>query len=284
MALPFAKMHGAGNDFVVLRDDGGLFPLDDPALVRRICSPHVGLVCEGLIVLRKANAPEGTDFRMVFFNPDGSRAAMCGNGIRCAALFAADAGMAGARMAVATDAGALAAEVLPPEPGKRGARVRVRTSEPRARRAAVRPAGAAFEYAALDTGVPHAVAFVGGMGALAAVDVRAEGALVRNAPEFAPDGTNVDFAAVTGPHELSIRTYERGVEAETAACGTGSIAAAVAAVESGRCESPVDVRVAFGDTLSVDCPRGADGLCSSVLFTGPARFVCRGQLDPEDFR
>ena len=113
MPLPFAKMHGAGNDFVVLRDDAARFPLDDPALVRRVCSPHVGLVCEGLIVLRKADAPEGTDFRMVFFNPDGSRAAMCGNGIRCAALFAADAGLAGARMTVATDAGALAAEAKP---------------------------------------------------------------------------------------------------------------------------------------------------------------------------
>lgn len=284
MNLPFAKMHGAGNDFVVLRDDDARLPLGDPALVRRACSPHVGLVCEGLILVRKADAPEGTDFRMVFFNPDGSRAAMCGNGIRCAALFARDEGLAGDRMAVATDAGTLAAEVLPPEAGRRGARVRVRTSEPRGRRAAVRPAGAAFAYDALDTGVPHAVAFVGGLGALAAVDVGAEGALVRRAPEFAPDGTNVDFAAVIGPHELAIRTYERGVEAETAACGTGSIAAAVAAVESGRCESPVAVRVAFGDTLEVDCPRGADGLCRSVLFTGPARYVCRGSLDPEDFR
>ena len=140
----------------------------------------------------------------------------------------------------------------------------------------VRPDGAAFDYFAVDTGVPHAVAFVDG---LDAADGRREGALVRHSAAFAPAGTNVDFARVDGPRALSVRTYERGVEDETAACGTGSVAAAVAAVETGRCAPPVDVRVAFGDVLRVEGRVDADGRFGDLLLVGPARFVCRGVLD-----
>ena len=279
MTFDFLKMHGAGNDFVVLADPGARFPLDDSALVARLCAPHAGLVCEGLLVLRAADAPAGAAFRMVFFNPAGSRAAMCGNGLRCAVFAARLLGLAPTdATTVATDAGLLSAELLAADPATGRATVRARTSPPCGRRPAVRPAGATREFFFVDTGVPHAVAFVPDA---AAIDVAAEGAAVRYAPEFAPAGTNVDFAQVVGPHALALRTYERGVEAETAACGTGSIAAAVAAIETGRCASPVDVRVAFGDTLRVEAAPGPDGLCRDILFTGPARLVARGITDTD---
>ena len=283
MTFEFFKMHGAGNDFVVLADPDARFPVGDSALVRRLCAPHSGFVCEGLLVLQTRGAPANSDVRMVFFNPDGSRAAMCGNGLRCAVFAARLAGLAAAdAVTVATDAGPLAAHLVSRDDAAGRATVAARTSEPRDRRPAVRlAAGSAREWFFVDTGVPHAVAFVGD---LDAVDVAAEGAAVRFAPEFAPAGTNVDFARVLGPHELAIRTYERGVEAETAACGTGSIAAAVAAVETGRCVSPVDVHVAFGDVLRVETEPGPDGRCRGVLFTGPAQLVGRGSLDTDWFR
>lgn len=276
MTFEFAKMHGAGNDFVAVLDPGAAFPLDDPALVRRLNAPHVGLVSEGMLVLRRPAPGEGADVRMVFFNPDGSRASMCGNGARCAAFLARRAGWAPARLRLATDAGTMDAEVLDDDGSGPAARVRIALSPPSGRRPRVRPDGAAFDYFAVDTGVPHAVAFVDG---LDAVDVRREGALVRHSAAFAPAGTNVDFARVDGPRALSVRTYERGVEDETAACGTGSVAAAVAAVETGRCAPPVDVRVAFGDVLRVEGRVDADGRFGDLLLVGPARFVCRGVLD-----
>ncbi|MBQ3809998.1 MAG: diaminopimelate epimerase, partial [Kiritimatiellae bacterium] len=108
MKFGFLKMHGAGNDFVVLADPDARFPVGDPALVRRLCAPHAGLVCEGLLVLRKRGAPAGADLCMVFFNPDGSRAGMCGNGLRCAVFAAGLFGFAaGPAVSVATDAGVL---------------------------------------------------------------------------------------------------------------------------------------------------------------------------------
>ena len=282
MKFGFLKMHGAGNDFVVLADPDAAFPVGDAALVRRLCAPHAGLVCEGLLVLQRRGAPAGADLRMVFFNPDGSRAGMCGNGLRCAAFAAKLFGFAaGPAVQIATDAGLLAAELLGADPATGRATVRARASEPRDRRPAVRPAGGpARDFFSVDTGVPHAVAFVED---LAAVDVAAEGAAARRAPEFGPAGTNADFAQVLGPHALALRTFERGVEAETAACGTGAVAAAVAAVETGRCETPVAVRVAFGDELRIEAPRGADGVCREVFFTGPAQVVCRGELDTAFF-
>jgi diaminopimelate epimerase len=290
----FAKMHGAGNDFVVLSDPDARFPLDDPGLVRRICAPRSGLVCEGLLALRKADAPAGTDFRMVFFNPDGSRAAMCGNGARCAALFALRAGFAPRRMAFATDAGTVEAEVREEGETPAGARVTVRTTDVRSAEEALFAAGgeagtppppfgdAGVRAVRLDSGVPHAVSFVR-PDELDALDVSAAGAFVRWHPLAAPAGTNADFAAVEGPGRLRLRTFERGVEGETAACGTGVVAAAVAAVLRGLLPGfPVAVRVAFGDTLGVDCSSwapGADPLARGLRLSGPARFVCRGVLD-----
>ena len=278
MTLPFAKMHGAGNDFVVLRDDASLFPLDDPALARRVCSPHVGLVCEGLIVLRRADAPEGTDFRMVFLNPDGSRAAMCGNGGRCLARFAAERGRApwGASR-LETDVGLLGVET---RVGGDPVTVRLELPTPTCERLAVpvEAGGGIWVFHALDTGVPHAVHFLppgADPGELETLDVVGIGRAVRHAPEFAPAGTNVDFVRVaSGGDTLEVRTYERGVEDETGACGTGAVASAVLARRLGLVDGPA-VRVVprSGLELTVDFRDGA-----APHLTGPAEIAYFGHL------
>ena len=284
--IEFAKMHGAGNDFVVVADPDGVFRGGDgERLARALCTPHTGLGSEGLLAL----APEpgakgsGTDFSMIFRNPDGSRVGMCGNGARCAAFFAFRRGWSGRRMQFRSDAGTIGAEIESVGPDGASAVVRVDATEVRDRRDAVSPAclpGRVFAF--LDTGVPHAVRFVDGATEdFDALDVVAEGRAVRHAREFAPAGTNADFARVDGPAELSLRTYERGVEDETGACGTGAIAAAVAAAERGLVSLPCRVKVRGGDTLVVDAPRDGDGLCRSPTLSGPARLVCEGRFRPE---
>lgn len=271
MIYRFSKMHGAGNDFVVIPDMDAVFPIDDPDYIRLLCDPHTGLGTEGFIVLRP---DEEADFRMIFFNPDGSRASMCGNGARCAAFYAFSHGIAARLMRFRSDAGMLSAEILEDTPGR--GTVKVRTTLPRNIRASVAPTGSSRSYFSVDTGVPHAVAFLDNLSSL---DVAAEGRAVRFAPEFAPAGTNVDFVRVVDRSTLELRTYERGVEAETAACGTGALASAVAAIESGVCDSSVSIRVRFGDTLGVDLLRAPDGSVSAIYLTGPAVVVCEGSFD-----
>ena len=274
MKFDFAKMHGAGNTFVMIDDPTASFPLD-ASVIRRLCSMQEGLGTEGLILLRPAMSEE-TAFRMLFFNPDGSRASMCGNGARCVVFFAVRRGRASSRPCFETDAGQIEAELVSATDWD--ARVRVRMTAPKNRCDGLSAGDSGYRYASLDTGVPHAVAFVADV---KSVDVQAEGRAVRYSPVFEPEGTNVDFVQVVGRHEAFVRTYERGVEAETGACGTGCTASAVAAVEAGLCESPVIIHTAFGADLSFDCIRGADGLVQSVFMTGPAHVICEGTLSVE---
>ena len=291
--FPFAKMHGAGNDFVVVDDPLGEFAGEGAAeLARAACAPHVGIGAEGLIALSAASAPggaaaaaAGADFAMVFRNPDGSRVGMCGNGARCAAFFAYRRGWTGRAMRFLSDAGLIGAEIVSAGPSGPAAEVRVEATEIRGRRGPLALACLPGRlWRALDTGVPHAVRFADPSEDFDGMDIRAEGRAVRFAREFAPDGTNADFVRVDGPAEISLRTYERGVEDETGACGTGAIAAAAAAAESGLVALPCRGKVRSGDVLVVDAARGPDGLCRAPTLAGPARFVCEGRLDPRFFR
>lgn len=274
MKFNFAKMHGAGNTFVMIDDPLSKFPLD-PSVIRRLCSMQEGLGTEGLILLRPATGVN-TAFRMLFFNPDGSRASMCGNGARCVVFFAIRRGRSSSRPCFETDAGQIEAELVSATDDE--ARVRVRMTTPKNRRDGLSAGDSGYRYTSLDTGVPHAVAFVADV---KRVDVQAEGSAVRYSPVFAPEGTNVDFVQILARHEARVRTYERGVEAETGACGTGCTASAVASVEAGLCESPVTIHTAFGADLSFDCIRGADGLVQHVFMTGPAHVICEGTLNIE---
>ena len=255
MRFPFVKMHGAGNDFVMFDDRDGTFPMF-AAGIAAIAPRGTGIGCEGVILVQKS---ERADFRMRFFNPDGSEADMCGNGARCVAAFAREIGAAaGDRMRFETRAGDVDAEIVGPN------LVRIALPDPRDLRANF-----------VSSGVPHAIVPVAD---LASADVEGEGRRVRNSDEFAPDGANVDFVAYNPPNALAIRTYERGVEAETGACGTGSVAAALVGVAQYGLSFPVRVATALGYELMVD--GSWDGRhFSSVTLTGPVKKVFEGVVD-----
>ena len=280
-AIAFRKMHGAGNDFIVVRDDDGSFPDRDAAGIARLCAPHVGIACDGLILVRPPTEPGTADFRMVFVNPDGSPAGMCGNGARCAALFAWEEGIAPASMRIETAVGIHRADILPD--------TQVRITFP----ATVNPVPKTIvlpipqalkqlvplehlEVHSLDTGVPHAVVPVPA-DVLPVLDIPRIGSWVRHHSAFAPAGTNVDFIArpADGGDAIPIRTYERGVEAETLACGTGITAAALVAMHLGWTASPASLATPSGYRLRVTA--------SPLTLTGPAATIYTATLDPSPF-
>ena len=260
--LRFWKLTGAGNDFVLV-EAAALRRRSPSAAARRLCDRRWGVGADGLLIVRRLAGGLGLDY----FNADGSRA-FCGNGTRCAAWWAWTRGWAGRRMRLATKAGPVEASVS----GRQ--QVTVSMPQPRAERPglAVRAGGRRFVAHALDTGAPHAVVAVRG---LEAFPVAEFGRALRRHPAFGLGGTNVDFVERAGK-ALCLRTYERGVEAETWACGTGAVAAAVVGWRLGWTEPPVRVR-ARGADLSVHF-RGESGAVREVRLTGPARIVFQGEV------
>ena len=257
MRIRFAKMHGAGNDFVLVDDRDGAFPCDQRVLAA-IGARGTGVGCEGIILVQES---ERADFRMRFFNPDGSEAELCGNGARCVAAFAREIGAAKAdRMCFETLAGDVQAEIIGPRA------VKVWMPAPKDLRANF-----------VNSGVPHCIVPVEN---LEKADVEGEGRRIRYSEEFAPDGTNVDFVTYHAPNRVDIRTYERGVEAETGACGTGSVAAALVGVAQYGIGFPVTVRTAKGFELVIGGEFDGKAF-RSVTLTGPVARVFTGEIDPD---
>ena len=255
MKVNFVKMHGAGNDFILIDNRDGRVP-DDWRRIASMAARGTGIGCEGVILVERS---EMCDFRMRFFNPDGSEAELCGNGARCVAAFAKAIGAAaGDRMRFETLAGEVEAEIVSP------ALVKVRMPDPKDLREDF-----------VNSGVPHRIVVVEN---LAKADVQGEGSRIRRSAEFAPAGTNVDFVVYRQPDQVSIRTYERGVEAETGACGTGSVAAAVVGVAQHGLKFPVKVATALGYELTID-GEYADGAFRNVTLTGPVKTVFAGEID-----
>ena len=255
MRVRFTKMHGAGNDFVLIDDRDGAFPCARKVLAA-IGARQTGVGCEGIILVQKSDC---ADFRMRFFNPDGSEAELCGNGARCVAAFARAIGAVKSdTMRFETLAGEVRAEIV----GKN--LVKVRMPEPRDLR---------DDF--VNSGVPHRIVPVDD---LARVDVEGEGRRIRCSDEFAPAGTNVDFVVYRAPHDVSIRTYERGVEAETGACGTGSVAAALVGVAQHGLRFPVAVHTVKGFELVIDGTFDG-GAFGSVTLTGPVARVFDGEME-----
>lgn len=272
--IPFSKMSGCGNDFILIDNRRGR--LDGTRmgpLAERVCSRRVSVGADGLILIEPSR--NGADFRWRFFNADGSPAEMCGNGARCAARFAHAAGIAGSEMTFETDAGVIEARMV-------GEDVRIRITEPGDLRRSIPLSleGAPAAIHAINTGVPHAVVPVPDADA---VDVVALGREIRYHPAFAPAGANVNFVSRSAAGDLINRTYERGVEDETLACGTGSVAAALILSMENGCRSPVRVRTRSGGWLTVHY-RFVDGRFTDVFLEGDARIVCRGELLDDAWR
>jgi diaminopimelate epimerase len=262
MRIEFGKYEGAGNDFVIIDNREKRFE-PQPALVAALCDRRFGIGADGLMLLEEER---GADFRMRYFNSDGPEATMCGNGGRCIALFAFHVGAAGERMSFVAVDGPHRAEVL--SCGGDAGRIALGMTEPHGLAEAE---GGWF----VDTGSPHYVRFVEDT---ERVDVRGEGRRIRHLPAFAgTGGVNVNFVEVTGEGRLKVRTYERGVEDETLACGTGAVAASRARFPQVR---NFDVQ-ARGGLLNVAFAAG--GGFADVRLTGPARRVFAGVLDTENF-
>jgi len=267
--LIFTKMHGAGNDFIVVDNRSGLFPSCDTHWIRTICHRHHGIGAEGLLLLEP---DEELDFSMRFFNPDGGEAAMCGNGARCIALFAKNRGIADGEMTFRTAAGSIRAVVLADS-------VRIQLPPPRDIECGVTLDDIPLEVDCINTGVHHAVAFVEDTETFLLENI---GPLVRFHAHFAPAGTNFNAVQHCSDGTLAIRTYERGVEAETPACGTGITAAALLAARRFNLSSPISVHCAHGDILHVSFNRDTTDEFTTVELTGPAGTVFEGTIPLPD--
>jgi len=277
MLQKFYKYHGAGNDFLLADNRDGILSLTSEQ-VRRLCDRHTGFGADGVMLLEKS---ESKDFRMLFFNPDGSCGMMCGNGGRCIVSFAADLGVVSGNYPVEFEApDGLHTAIVERKASQelsdtRIIRLKMRDVEGIL---AIPEENAFF----LNTGTRHLVKFVEGLGNY---PVKEEGKVLRADPRFAPEGTNVNFVEPEDTPDgvvLHGRTFEKGVEDETLACGTGIVASAIAAYSRGILgkEDPTG-RISYGIRaaiagLSVDfLPEGSgEGFrASDVWLTGPATFV-----------
>lgn len=265
MKIPFYKMHGAGNDFVLIDDRMQRFPIEDVRLLRWIGRRRDGVGCEGIILLQPSTC---SDLRMRFFNPDGAEVEMCGNGARCFARLAYVLGAAPMRMRIETIAGEVQAEV-------RGSNVCLQLPDPVDICFDVETVYGLVNYVVAS--VPHVVSRVE-----AWPDLYTAGASIRYDDAFAPAGTNANFVQVDAQDRLLLRTYERGVEAETAACGTGAVASAVVAVLCGWVKAfPVKVVCSSGAILEIGGVCAGAGVRELTL-TGPAVTVYEGVMDTEN--
>ncbi|MEM8953970.1 MAG: diaminopimelate epimerase [Verrucomicrobiota bacterium] len=263
-------MNGAGNDFVVI-DNRTLAHKLSKEQIAAICHRQFGVGADGLLAVEPAE--NGADFRMRYYNADGGEAEMCGNGARCFARFVNHLNHQGLEhVTFETLAGPIKADFV------EDYNVRVTLSEPfdLSFNEALDAAGESLEVHSVNTGVPHAVVIVED---LASVDIETLGAAIRNHDRFAPEGTNVNFVEVLGPEEIAVRTFERGVEGETLACGTGMVACAIIHEELTENPPPIALRVHSGDRLQVDFDHPSDLSYHNVTLTGPAEFVFEGDID-----
>ncbi|MDX2455818.1 diaminopimelate epimerase [Desulfosarcina sp.] len=271
--IPFLKMSGSGNDFIIIDNREAVVP--EAQLMRLVigaCRRKMSVGADGMIFIESS---ANFDFKWRFFNADGSLPDMCGNGARCAARFAFIHGIADRQMAFETLAGTIEATV-----GDNT--VKIRMTEPRDLKTGtiLDIEGTPTAVGSVNTGVPHVVMVVDDVEAVA---VAKTGRLIRYHPKFAPDGTNANFVAVKENGTIFIRTYERGVEDETLACGTGNVAAAlILACERGL-TSPVTLTTRSGGKLTVHF-KTQGCRYQDVLLEGDARVIYRGDLWEEAWR
>lgn len=268
MTLDFAKMSGAGNDFIVIDDRASAVGNDARELAKQLCRRRVSVGADGLILVVPSDAH---DFRMRYFNADGTEADMCGNGGRCAARFAHEIGAAGRKLTFESRSGVHRAEIVDDRV------VSLAMADPRALllETSIAVRGRKLVIHRINTGVPHAIHEVAELDAYPVAEM---GRAIREHEDYMPEGTNADFVTVVDPHTVRIRTYERGVEDETLACGTGATAAALVLAARGQVESPVTVRTRGGHELVVTFYMSHLGFCN-VSLSGEAVVVYRGAIE-----
>jgi len=266
MELTFSKMSASGNDFIVIDNRNGRVDekfQDINEFVRKVCRVHHSVGADGVILIENS---AHYDFRWRFFNADGSEAEMCGNGGRCAARFASMNGIAKQRMAFETVAGIIKAEV-------HGSKVKLQLT---------RPVDIKLDYpvciedkevflSSVNTGVPHAVLLVSDIDHVPVEDL---GRMIRHHKAFGEKGTNVNFVEIIDKKNVKIRTYERGVEGETYACGTGSVASAVILAEKALVKTPVNIHTRGGEVLKIH-------IDDDVYLEGSTKIIYVGNMHEE---
>ena len=275
--MHFTKMHGAGNDFIIINNIDGAIPESVlPELAAGLCAQHVSVGADGMMVV--AAPRQGGDFRMIFYNSDGSLGEMCGNGARCIARYGYENGLSGEIQRIETTAGLVTGQRMT----KRLYKVRLNDPGVIDLHRSVSAGGAVYDCAYIelgDPGIPHAIVLMPDWDERDRDTLRALGRALRFAKEF-PRGANVSFVKIVDSRHVKAITYERGVEDFTLACGTGcgSIAAALCLLGLS------------GDELAIFMPGGElavsltaeVGSVRDIYLTGPTNIVCVGDILDED--
>ncbi len=268
--INFTKMAGSGNDFIVIDNRRNVVSANSARFVRRVCQRRLSVGADGVILIENSNV---ADFKFRIFNPDGYEPSMCGNGARCAALFAFQEKIAGSQMDIETKAGIHSAVV------KRD-RVKLKLPDPAdlRRKISLKIDGKSVEVSFINTGVPHVVCFVKDVDK---VNVEAVGVKIRYHKEFRPEGANANFVQKVSENRIKVRTYERGVETETLSCGTGSVASAVIFAmkqKSGKKRELINVQTKSGELLKVYFNLEND-MPTNLYLEGKAEEVYKGEMN-----
>jgi len=269
--VPFTKMSGTGNDFIIIDHRRPFLSTEEASqLASRVCRRKFSAGADGLILIENSDR---ANFQWQFFNADGSLAEMCGNGARCAARYAFVNNIAPADMRFATTAGIIEAQMI-------GEGVKIKLTPPQnlQMNQTVSFGENHFTVHSVNTGVPHAVVLTNEINATPVIEW---GRAIRHHQMFMPAGTNVNFVQVIGPDHLHVRTYERGVEDETLACGTGAVASAIVASRNDLVSSPTSITTTGGEPLIIHFSEKVDTAIDEVFLEGPAHFIYEGQLNRE---
>ncbi|MEL6412601.1 MAG: diaminopimelate epimerase [Bacteroidota bacterium] len=254
MHFPFYKYQGTGNDFIIVDNRQGVLSGPMHPLIPKLCDRRLGIGADGLILLQNRS---GFDFEMIYYNADGSQS-LCGNGSRCAVHLAHYLGIVDQEAHFWTSDGAHDAL-------RQDGLIHIKMHD-------VTGVQSLQKAYFLDNGSPHYVAFVT---ALEAQDVAYQGSIIQDQPPFQKEGTNVNFVQLAADNTLLVRTYERGVAAETLSCGTGAVASALVAATIHDYISPIPIKTR-GGTLQVHFVRQPDGTFSNIALVGPAAMVFQG--------
>ena len=272
--IPFYKMSGSGNDFIIIDNREGI--VDEDFLeewVVKVCARGISVGADGLILIEES---EWANFKWRFFNADGSSAELCGNGARCAARFAFLNSIAGRKLTFETDSGIIMAELI-------GRRAKVQMPDPTdliiARE--IDLDGSSVTLSSLCVGVPHVVVKSDEMDARSLIE---KGRKIRFHSDFAPEGANVNFVRRKSDGAILNRTYERGVEGETLACGTGSVSAALVMAETEGEPSPIRIYTKIGTRLTIHFEKTEAGEYCNLFLEGDARLIYTGELRKEAWK
>jgi len=271
--IPFVKMSGAGNDFIIVDNRAGILgEITLDAFARAVCTRRMSLGGDQLMIIEPPRS--GGDFSMRTINVDGAEVKMCGNASRCVARYAYTRGIAGAQMTIDTPGGPVYARV----DGDAAWVTLQLTSRIERERVLFADGERRVVHTVQVSGAPHAVVYMHGVAHASNESIHRLGSAIRHHPDF-PQGINVNFVEVLDGHTLWQRTFERGVEGETLACGTGAVASSLISALLGKVDTPVRLRV-LGGELSVSFKREGEAF-DDLLLGGGAWFVAEGVLHPE---